>query len=100
MFKSKLYWKVLANFGLLLVILTAMTLLTLNILSQIERNFTSALGDSGTLEHVERVRVFLNDVPSAATEYTFTGSKSARLTYENGWKEFGDAIAQLQKDLN
>ncbi|HLF19599.1 MAG TPA: histidine kinase dimerization/phospho-acceptor domain-containing protein, partial [Bacteroidota bacterium] len=100
MFKSKLYWKVFANFALLLVILTAMTMLTLNILSQIEKNFTLAIGDTKALSSLEKVRLFLNDVPPAASEYAFTGSKSAKTTYENGWKEFDPALSILQKDLN
>ncbi|MBI4428533.1 MAG: response regulator [Ignavibacteriales bacterium] len=99
MFKSKLYWKVFANFALLLIILTAMTMLTLNILSQIQKNYTLALSDTKALASLERVRSFLNDVPSAATEYTFTGSKNAKVTYENGWKEFDLALSVLQKDL-
>jgi len=99
MFKSKLYWKVLANFGLLLLILTAMTLLTLNILSQIEGNFSLALGDTKTLEHIERVRRVLSDVPQAALDYAFTGSKNAQMTYERGLEEFNEALAVLQKDL-
>ncbi|MBI3004174.1 MAG: response regulator [Ignavibacteriales bacterium] len=100
MFKSKLYWKVFANFALLLVILTAMTMLTLNILSQIQKNYSLALSDTKALGSLERVRTFLNDVPAAATEYAFTGSKSAKITYENGWKEFDLALSVLQKDLN
>ena len=40
MLKTKLYWRVLANFAFLLIILTAMTLLTLYLLSEIEKNFS------------------------------------------------------------
>jgi len=39
MLKSRLYWKVFANFALLLAILTAMTLLTLTIINQIQERF-------------------------------------------------------------
>jgi len=99
MLKSKLYWRVLANFGLLLIILTAMTVLTLNILSQIEQNFSLALSDVKALQNIERVREFISDVPAAATEYAFTGSPVAKLTYENGWKEFDSALGTLQRDF-
>ncbi len=100
MFRSRLYWKVFANFAMLLVVLTAMTVLTLNILGEIQKNFTVALGETKSLTSLELMRRFLTDVPSAAYEYAFTGSKQAKVTYENGWKDFDDALAEVQKDVN
>ncbi|MBI3586441.1 MAG: response regulator [Ignavibacteriales bacterium] len=98
MLKSKLYWRVLANFALLLVILTTMTFLTLRILSQIEQNFSIASADITTLGDIEKVRRYINDVPAAANEYAFTASALAKATYETGWKEFDDALNTLKKD--
>jgi len=100
MIKSRLYWKVLANFALLLVILTAMTMLTLNILSQIEKNFNLAKADSKSLDDIERVRQYLNDVSAAANEYAFTSSPNAKETYNSGWKEFEFALSPLLEDFN
>ncbi|MGB2869159.1 MAG: response regulator [Bacteroidota bacterium] len=100
MLKSRLYWKVLANFALLLIILTAMTVLTLNILQQIEKNFNVAAGDTRSLGSVEKVRHFLADVPAAAYEYALTQSLNAKVTYEAGWKEFDFAVEDARKDLN
>ncbi|MBI3579174.1 MAG: hypothetical protein HY089_07180, partial [Ignavibacteriales bacterium] len=98
MLKSKLYWRVLANFGLLLIILTTMTFLTLRILSQIEQNFNIASADIKTLANIEKVRRYINDVPAAANEYAFTASPLAKAIYETGWKEFDDALNTLKKD--
>lgn len=100
MFKSKLYWKVLGNFGLLLVILTAMTVLTLNILTQIERNFNLATGDIRVLANIEKVRHYLTDVPQAAYEYAFTGSSGSQAAYEDGWRNFDLALTELQRELS
>jgi signal transduction histidine kinase/DNA-binding response OmpR family regulator/HAMP domain-containing protein len=99
MLKSKLYWKVLANFGLLLIILTAMTVLTLIILAQIEKSFNVAASSIKALQDIERVRQFVNDVPDAAQEYAFSPSARAKATYENGWKDFDAALNNLQRDL-
>lgn len=99
MIKSRLYLRVLANFALLLVILTAMTVLTLNILSQIERNFILAKADSKSLSDIENVRQILNAVPSAANEYAFTTSPESKADYINGWKEFAFALGPLQEDF-
>lgn len=98
MLKSKLYWRVLANFALLLVLLTTMTFLTLRILSQIEQNFSIASADITTLGDIEAVRRFINDVPMAASEYAFTKSSLAKATYEAGWKDFDDALKTLKQN--
>ena len=100
MLRSKLYWRVLANFGLLLVILTAMTVLTLNILAEIQTNFSAASADVEALQALERVRQFVNDVPAAANEYAFTASAQARGTYEEGWKEFDGALDNLRSNFS
>jgi len=98
MLRSKIYWRVLANFALLIVILTAMTVLTLNILSQIEKNFNVASSDIRALTNIERVRHYLSDVPAAANEYAYTASNDSRATYEQGWREFDEVLQALQKE--
>jgi len=99
MIKSRLYWRVLANFALLLVILTAMTVLTLNILSQIERNFVLARSDTKSLNDIENVRKYLNDIPAAASEYALTSSPQSKINYMTGWKEFEFALNPLMEDF-
>ena len=99
MFKSKLYWKVFANFALLLVIMTAMTVLTLNILSQIQKSYSGATSDIRTLDYVQRLGALLTDVPAAADDYALTGSEEARLIYQKGWKEFDEIYLTIQGNL-
>ncbi|HEY6953278.1 MAG TPA: ATP-binding protein, partial [Bacteroidota bacterium] len=100
MIKSRLYWRVLANFAMLLIVLTAMTVLTLIILSQIEKNFGLAQADNITLADIETVRQYLNDIPASANEYSITSSPRALANYQSGIQEFDYAIARLQKDFD
>ena len=93
MLKSRLYWRVLANFGLLLVILTAMTILTLNLLSQIDKGFTVASTDTRALGTLEQVRSILNDIPTGAYRYALAGSKEGKENYLQGWRDLRVQLA-------
>ena len=93
MLKTKLYWRVLANFAFLLVILTAMTLLTLYLLAEIEKNFGSTSSEIRTLTNVENVRHVLAEAPDQANLYLQTGDESAKASYQNAVKEFDDAMS-------
>ncbi len=87
MLRSRLYWRVLANFGLLLLILTAMTILTFNLLSQIERDFTSSAADTHALGSLSNLRALLNDIPTAAYLYGVDGQVDGKETYTQSWNE-------------
>jgi len=100
MLKTKLYWRVLANFAFLLIILTAMTLLTLYLLAEIEKNFGSTSSEIRTLTNVESVRHVLADAPDDANLYLITGDESAKASYENAIKEFDDAISVADNNMN
>ena len=100
MLKTKLYWRVLANFAFLLIILTAMTLLTLYLLAEIEKNFGSTSSEIRTLTNVESVRHVLADAPDDANLYLITGEESAKASYENAIKEFDDAISVADKSVS
>ncbi len=99
MFRSRLYWKVFANFALLLLIMTALTVLTVNILSQVERSYAGASADVRTLDFLNRINIVLTDVPAAADEYALTASPDARKTYAQGWKDFDELVAAVQQGL-
>ncbi len=99
MFKSKLYWKVFANFALLLVILTAMTFLTINILSRVEISYAGAASDVKVLGYIQRLTIILTDTPAAADAYALTGSEESRSLYQSYWKEIDGLVAFIQKDL-
>jgi signal transduction histidine kinase/CheY-like chemotaxis protein/HAMP domain-containing protein len=98
MIKSRLYWRVMRYFGGLLIMLTAMTLVTLYVLSQIEKNFNLAASDTKVLTNLERLRHYLTDVPQAAEEYMYTGDAGAKAVYATGWKEFDGVVSTVQSD--
>lgn len=99
MFKSRLYWKVFANFALLLVILTAMTVLTVNILSQVERSYSVATRDILTLNSLNRLHTLLTETPIIADQYALTGSLDAKKNYETNWKDFEAVVTSIQREL-
>ncbi len=99
MFKSKLYWKVFANFALLLVILTAMTFLTSSILSRIEMSYSGAASAIPALNGIQAFSVILNDAPDAVNEYALTGKDEARALYQSLRRESSGMIATIQRDL-
>ncbi|MBI5463865.1 MAG: GAF domain-containing protein, partial [Ignavibacteriales bacterium] len=109
MFRSKLYWRIVSNFGLLLFIMFALTLLTFKVLGQMQQHFEVASKDVRSLTYFEQLRIYLTDVPDRADEYLFTGSLQAQAMYEAGWKDFDVQISLLknllpdssaQRDLN
>ena len=92
MLRSRLYWRVLANFGLLLLILTAMTVLTFNLLSQIERNFASSSVDTQALGSISHLRVLLNDLHASAQRYALDGEVGGKEDYAAQWKELSSEL--------
>ena len=99
MLKTKLYWRVLANFAFLLLILTAMTLLTLYLLAEIEKNFSFASSEIRVLTNVENVRHVLADAPEQVNHYLLTGEESPRLGYLTTIKEFDDAMTAAEHSI-
>ncbi len=87
MLKSRLYWKVLANFGLLIAIITAMTLVTVFVLRDIESDFQYAGEDARFLSDLEQVSFDLSDLPVYAETYARTGAMEARFRYEQHLRE-------------
>ncbi|HTP13049.1 MAG TPA: response regulator [Bacteroidota bacterium] len=99
MIKSRLFWRVLAYFALLLMVLTAMTVLTLNILSRIEKNFDFAQADNKALTTIETLREQVNEIQASATEYAYTASPTARERYYAGSRKVEFTLAVLQEDF-
>jgi signal transduction histidine kinase/CheY-like chemotaxis protein/HAMP domain-containing protein len=87
MLRSKLFWKVLANFGLLLLILTAMTVVTLSLLVQIQKNFTLANADARSIDALEKLSALVNDIPMASYRYALGGGRQEKENYLEGWGE-------------
>jgi signal transduction histidine kinase/CheY-like chemotaxis protein/HAMP domain-containing protein len=99
MLRSKLFWRVIANFGLLLVILTAMTMLTLQVLSQIEGRFNVASSDTEVLASINALRREMVNVSRSADEYFANHSNDAKNIYKNSWQNFDVIQNTLQKQL-
>ncbi len=98
--KARLYWKVLGYFGLLFLVLTGMTVLTMNFLAEIEKNFLVTSSDIKLLNSVEELRWFLRETPDAADAYLLTGVPSSRVFYQNATNEFDIAITKLSRALD
>jgi signal transduction histidine kinase/DNA-binding response OmpR family regulator/HAMP domain-containing protein len=99
MLKSRLYWKVFANFALLLAILTAMTLLTLTIINQIQERFDVSTSDLRMLAVVEQMRSTLDDVPPLALKCAYTKSPEARSAYSQKVRDFALVLGDLQDKI-
>jgi signal transduction histidine kinase/CheY-like chemotaxis protein/CHASE3 domain sensor protein len=98
MFSSKLFWKVTFYFALLLIILSATTVVTLYFLRQIQNNYSQASVNMSTTSNLDRLRGLIIDIQSAADEYMYTSLPEKRTTYDKCWKEFDNEIIDLQKN--
>jgi nitrate/nitrite-specific signal transduction histidine kinase len=99
MLKSKLFWKVLANFGLLLLILTAMTVVTLGLLSQIQKNFTIANADASALSTLEEISALIYDVPMASYRYALAGGRQDKEKYMEWSRELRSKFTRFEQTL-
>jgi len=97
MFSSKLFWKVIFYFALLLVILSATTGVTLHFLWQIQNNYSQASFDMTTTTNLDRMKGLIVDIQSTADEYLYTSLPEKRTAYDECWKEFDNEIITLQK---
>ena len=99
MLRSRLFWKVLTYFGVLLLILTAMTALTLLLMSQIEKNFTVATTEMRALGTLEQIRSLLNDIPTAAYRYEMMGAQEEKDNYSASWRDLRAQFAIAEGQL-
>jgi signal transduction histidine kinase/CheY-like chemotaxis protein/HAMP domain-containing protein len=97
MFSSKLFWKVTFYFALLLIILSANTVVTLYFLTQIQKSYSQASIDMTTTSNLDRMRGLIIDIQSTTDEYLYTSLPEKRTAYEECWKEFDNEIVTLQK---
>jgi signal transduction histidine kinase/DNA-binding response OmpR family regulator/CHASE3 domain sensor protein len=99
MLKSKLFWKVLGNFGLLLLILTAMTVVTLSLLNQIQKNFSIASADTRALSTLERIGTLVYNVPMASYRYALASGRQDKDNYMEGWRELLNQFTRFEQTL-
>lgn len=95
--KVRLFWKVLGYFGLLLLVLSAVTYLTLSVLGQIEKHFVGASSNSEQLLVLEQLNKYISELPAITGEYLYTGNDSVRAVYDEAWKEFDGLVADIQR---
>src|SRR3989338_7670553 len=95
--RSRVYLKVLGNFGILLVVLVAMTYLATRVLNQMEFSYTTAANDLEALNSLERVRNNVVEIPEYLSLYLSTGDKDAKNAFVQGWQNFDSDIATLKK---
>ena len=96
MIRSRLYLKVLGNFGFLLLILVAMTFLVSNVLNRMVTGYETAALDMSYLSSLDRVRNSLVEVPEYLDRYLVTGEQDAKEAFVRGWKDFDGDIAELK----
>jgi len=99
MLKSKLFWKVLGNFGLLLLILTAMTVVTLGLLSRIQNNFTIANADTRAFSSLEKIGTLIYNVPMASYRYALAGGRQDKESYMEGSRELRGQFTRFEQTL-
>lgn len=97
MFSSRLYWRVTFNFALLLIILSATTVLTYYFLTQIQKSYTQASIDMTTTSNLDKLRTLLIDIQTAADDYLYRSTPEKKASYEKNWKDFDNYLAIIQK---
>jgi signal transduction histidine kinase/DNA-binding response OmpR family regulator/HAMP domain-containing protein len=100
MFSSRLFWKVTFYFALLLVILSATTVVTLYFLTQIQKSYGQAFVDITTTSTLDRIRELLVDIQSTADDYLYTGIPEKKLAYDASLKAFDNEMITLQKSYS
>jgi signal transduction histidine kinase/DNA-binding response OmpR family regulator/HAMP domain-containing protein len=98
MFSSRLFWKVIFYFALLLIILSATTVVTLYFLKQIQKNYDQASVDMSTTSALDRLKVLLADIQTVADDYLYTGLPEKRVVYDAYLKAFDNEMTTLQKN--
>lgn len=96
MLRSRVYQKVLGNFGLLIVILIAMTVLVTNVLHQIESHYRYAASDVKYLEKIEHLRANLEDIPEYLDFYIKSHSPEYKTVFLNSLSDFTKSIDDLK----
>ncbi|MCX7984903.1 MAG: response regulator [Bacteroidetes bacterium] len=99
--KSRLFWKVLGYFAILLLILTALTYIINAYIQQIEKNFAVATSDVRNLSVIEELRNCIVNAPRSVFLYSFTKSDTARVLYLesiDGFEPAYNAVSKVIKD--
>ncbi len=96
MFSSSLFLKVIRYFAVLLLMLTAMTFVTLYNLTQIQKNYGQASIDITTTTSLDHVRELIIDIQTKANDYLYTGVPEVKLAYNSSLQALEGEIISLQ----
>ena len=81
MFKSRLYLRVFTNFALLLIVMTVLGLLTVYVISQIEKSNELALYNLRYLNQIRELDQLFSDVELASKNYFVTKTDLSKSKY-------------------
>ncbi|MBW7887206.1 MAG: response regulator [Bacteroidetes bacterium] len=96
MLRSRVYQKVLGNFGLLIVILIAMTVLVTNVLHQMESHYQYAALDVEYLGKIEHLRTNLEDIPEYLDFYQKTKAPEYKAIFLTSLNDFTKSLEELK----
>ncbi|MFA5834048.1 MAG: response regulator [Bacteroidota bacterium] len=96
MFRSKVYFKVLAYFGFLLIVLVAMTAIVITRQLQIEKEYKSSSSEVKFLNNLERLRSQLVDIPEYLDLYAKSKNPQFKASFINGLNGFENLIGEIK----
>ncbi|MCU0453569.1 MAG: response regulator [Bacteroidetes bacterium] len=96
MFRSRVYLRVLGNFGFLLIVLVVMTLLITRVLNQMQSSYASASADIAFLSSLTNLRTSVGETPDYLELYLSTKDPGARDAYISGAKAVDEAFTDLR----
>ncbi len=96
MFRSRVYLRVLGNFGFLLIVLVAMTVLITRVLNQMQSGYASASADIAFLSSLTNLRTTLGETPDYLDLYLSTKDQNARDAYVAGSKSVDESFNDLK----
>jgi signal transduction histidine kinase/DNA-binding response OmpR family regulator/HAMP domain-containing protein len=97
MFSSRLFWRITFNFILLLIILSATTVLNLYYLTQIQKSYAQASSDLATTSNLDKLRTLLVDMQSITDDYLYQASLEKKAAYDAHWKQFDAYMTAVEK---
>ncbi len=99
MFRSKVYFKVLAYFGFLLIVLVAMTAIVTTRQVQIENEYSSSSSEVKYLNNLERLRSELVDVPEYLELFGKSKNPQFRTAFFGGLNSFESLIGDIKNSV-
>ncbi len=99
MFRSRVYFKVLAYFGFLLIVLIAMTAIVVNRQVQIEGEYSSSSSEVKYLNNLERLRAELVDVPEYLDLYQKSRNPQFRTSFFAGLNNFESLVNTIKETV-